>query len=120
MNDCRLVIQASTHPVSDIDRVVSRQDCYIHVDLNREICEDFNEIQVDLPYMQTTREPGRLLVFKENDFLHAINNMSQTRPHSIETALRFANLFGLHSTELHFLRICSKHKLHLNKYLFTD
>ena len=59
MNDCRLVIQASTHPVSDIDRVVSRQDCYIHVDLNREICEDFNEIQVDLPYMRTTREPGR-------------------------------------------------------------
>jgi len=121
MDKCLMVIQASTQRVADVDRVVSREACYnIPVSLSNEICEDFNYIEIDLPHMRTTGEPGRLLVIKESYFLQAICNMSHTCPRDIETALIYVDIFILHPDELHFLQVCNKHKLHLNKYLFTN
>jgi hypothetical protein len=58
-------------------------------------------------------------VLKESNFLYAIRNMSQTYPRSVEIALEFAHIFTLHPSEIHFLEICSKHQLYLNKYLFA-
>ena len=121
MDKCLMVIQASTQRVADVDRVVSRESCSnIPVSLSNEICEDFNDIEIDLPHMRTTGESGRLLVMQESAFLHAICNMCQTCPRDIEIALISVDIFRLHPNELHFLHVCNKHKLHLNKYLFTN
>eukprot|EP00955_Chlamydomonas_euryale_P077528 362960-Chlamydomonas_euryale.AAC.1 len=78
MDKCVLIIQASTQRATDSDRVISREASYIPINLNLEMCEDFKLVDIDLPHIQTTKESGRLMVFKECDFLHATGNISCT------------------------------------------
>ena len=117
MDNFRMIMQASSTPVLDKDKIVSLQHHYISVNLDEKMRADFEQFEIDLPHMRTTKEPGRLLVYTECDFLYAVGNMSQTSPQAIKIALSCANTFKLHSTELRFLHVCGKYGLYLNKHL---
>ena len=121
MDNYRMIMQASSTPVLDEDRIVSLQHHYISFNLDEKMRADFEQFEIDLPHMHTTNEPGRLLVYTECGFLNAVGDMSQTSPRAIKLAIKLAvsceSTFKLHPTELSFLHVCSKYGLYLNKHL---
>jgi hypothetical protein len=119
MRSPKLVIQASSVPLhgsslleneSEIDNIpINFKDAII--------MNEFQTVSIDSDHMCTSTEPGRLFIFSECNFMNAVGNMTQTTPEMVGIAFCCSYTFNLDPMELAFLRICHKHKLHMQKYM---